>query len=368
MISNLQKYRRDLHRIPEIGFELPKTLAYLENVLSPMRCELFAPIEGALCAYFDAGKPTTLAFRADMDALPVTETTGAVYTSTHPGKMHACGHDGHMSMLLGLAETLNGMGELPNNVLLIFQPAEETTGGAKLICDTGIMEKYGVKAVFGIHIWPELPAGRLYSRAGAVMAKTGIVDLEIMGKSAHVARAEEGADALYAGVSFLHEAYGMAQSMPPLNEERLLKFGCMQSGTVQNAISAHTVVSGTMRAYDIGLHARMRDALHEIANRTAKETGCELLLSISEGYPPVRNDEALYEKVCAHLGKAAPEELLRPSLTGEDFSFYQQHAPGVFFFLGTGRSEALHADGFDFDETILEGGLRLYEGLVSLSI
>ncbi len=367
MLSMLTQYRRDLHRIPEIGFELTKTIAYVESVLKPLRCELSYPAKGAVCAYFDEGKPYTVAFRADMDALPVEEETGAEYASLHPGKMHACGHDGHTAMLLTLAKYVDSEKNLPNNVLLIFQPAEETTGGARDICDSGILERCETKAVFGIHIWPEIPEGELQTRAGAVMAKAGIVDFEAFGKSAHVARANEGADALYAGVLFLHEAYAMAESIEPANEERLLKFGCMSSGTVQNAISAHTLASGTMRAYDAKLHARMYDELCRIAQRVEQKTGCKLKLSLSEGYPPVRNDDKLHDLVIRYLGVDAPKYLETPSLTSEDFSFYQQHVPGVFFFLGTGRAEALHASKFDFDEKILQNGFELYKKLLNIS-
>ncbi len=367
MASNLTVFRRELHQIPEIGFELPKTLAYVQAVLRPLRCTLSYPLRGAICAYFDEKKPATIAFRADMDALPVTEKTQADYTSLHEGMMHACGHDGHTAMLLALAQYIDKAQALPNNTLLVFQPAEETTGGAKGICDTGIFENYHVKAVFGIHIWPELERGSLYTRPGGVMAQTGIVDLEIEGRSAHVARAEEGADALYAGVLFLHEAFEMAQKIEPLTEQRLLKFGCMQSGTVQNAISAHTFASGTLRAFDEKLHARMREKLQDIAQETQKKTGCKVQVSISEGYPPVCNDEKLYRAVMKHLVRQTPHMLGKASLTGEDFSFYQQHAPGIFFFLGTGENTPLHSDRFDFDESILESGFKLYQSLLSLS-
>lgn len=367
MLETLRRYRRDLHRTPELGFELPKTIAYVETILAPLGCTLLYPAPSTVCAFFDAGKPETIAFRADMDALPVEEATGAAYASAHAGKMHACGHDGHTSMLLGLASIVQKrLQTLHSNVLLIFQPAEETTGGAKSICESGLLERYGVKYIFGIHIWPELPAGEIWTKPGAVMAKTGIVHVEIKGKSAHVARSEEGADALYAGVEFLHNAYGVAESAPPLHERRLLKFGFMQSGTVENALSAHTDIKGTMRTYDSDLHARMVDALREDAAHIGEKTGCCIRVSVSEGYPPVINDKALYSRVMEHLGENAPMLLEKPSLTGEDFSFYQMRVPGVFFFLGTGREIPLHAATFDFDEAILGSGLRLYERLLDI--
>ncbi|MDD4074487.1 MAG: amidohydrolase [Eubacteriales bacterium] len=366
MLTKLTRYRRDLHRIPETGFDLFETTAYVKDLLAPLGCRVFSPIEGAVCAYFDRGQAQTVAFRADMDALPVEEKTGAPYASVHPGRMHACGHDGHTSMLLGLAEIVAAQKTLPNNVLLIFQPAEETTGGARDICETGVLEQYRVKAIFAIHIFPDIPAGALRASPGPMMAKTGIVDVEIFGKSAHMSRMEEGADALYAGALWLCRAYDMIGTALPEREKRLLRFGVMQSGTVQNALSAHTVLSGTMRSFSEETHAFLFSQLERIAAAVEEETGCKIRLSMSEGYPPVRNDEMLFASVMEHLGADAPKPIDAPSLAGEDFSFYQKRVPGVFFLLGTGRATPLHADTFDFDESILTEGVRLFERLLTI--
>ncbi|HWS29579.1 MAG TPA: amidohydrolase [Clostridia bacterium] len=367
MLETLTKYRRDLHRIPELGFELPETIAYVERVLASLNCEVIRIAQSSVCAYFDAGKRDTLAFRADMDALPIMEATGAGYASIHPGRMHACGHDGHMSMLLALAGIADKkLPELPHNVLLIFQPGEETTGGAKAICESGILERYKTACIFGMHLWPELPFGQIWTRPGAVMAQTGIVQAEIEGKSVHVAHAEEGADALYAGVEFLHRAYETAEMIAPHDEKRLLKFGCITSGTAENALSAHTAVRGTMRTFSVRMRERMIGVLQGIAEETGKRTGCRMHVSVTEGYPPVINEAGLYGRVMAHLKEDAPRTLNEPYLTGEDFSFYQARVPGVFFFLGTGGNVPLHAADFDFDEAVLVNGLCLYERLLTI--
>ena len=145
--------RRALHQIPELDNQLPETLAYVRSVLEPLGCVLSTPISGSICAFFDAGKAEAVAFRADMDALPVTEVTGLPYASAHSGIMHACGHDGHTAMALALAEYVSvHLSELPRNVLFLFQPAEETTGGAKGLCDSGILETHHVTRVFGLHL------------------------------------------------------------------------------------------------------------------------------------------------------------------------------------------------------------------------
>ena len=164
--------RHALHRIPELDKELPETMAYLRRSLEGLPCFLLSPAEGSLCAFFDFGADCAVAFRADADALPIQEKTGAEYASVHPGKMHACGHDGHMAILLELARRLSKKESLPHNVLLVFQSAEETTGGAKDLCDTGVFDQYHVKAIFGLHLWPGLPSGRIASRKNELMARS----------------------------------------------------------------------------------------------------------------------------------------------------------------------------------------------------
>ena len=168
--------RRALHRIPELGYQLPETLAYVRASLEKLSCAVFAPIEGAVCAFFDFGRESAVAFRADMDALPITERTGLPFASTHPGRMHACGHDGHMAIALELARRLDEKKSLPHNVLLVFQPAEETIGGAEPICRSGVFEKYKVEAIFGLHLWPGLAEGVCASRANEMMARSRKTD------------------------------------------------------------------------------------------------------------------------------------------------------------------------------------------------
>ena len=155
--------RRALHQIPELELTLPKTMTYLRSALSGLRCRLFSPIANSLCAYFDFGKAETLAFRADCDALPVFEKSGVDFASTHAGCMHACGHDGHMAMALELARRIHEKADLPHNILILFQPGEETPGGAKPLCDTGVLEEYRVKALFGLHLWPGLEKGVIFT-------------------------------------------------------------------------------------------------------------------------------------------------------------------------------------------------------------
>lgn len=358
-------YRRDLHRIPELDNQLPETTAYVRGKLEALDIAVFFPTQGSVCAYLDAGKPETVAFRADMDALPGTESTGLPFASTHPGKMHACGHDGHTAMLLSLAELAVGRRkELPRNVLFIFQPAEETTGGAKQICEAGVLEQYHVTRVFGLHLWPNIEKGRTASRPGPLMARANEVDVTITGKSVHISRFREGCDALAAGMEFLRRAYAMIETLPP-EERRLLRFGKMESGTVRNAVSGKTLLQGCLRTYREEVYHFCRDQLKGIGQDVAQETGCEVDVHLNEGYPATWNHEGLYEEVCKALGPDAPLMVEEPHLGTDDFSFFQQRVPGVYILLGVGPAPELHAPDFTFDdEAVLPAGLAFMEKLL----
>ena len=351
--------RQALHRIPELELELPKTQSYLKEALSGLSCKVFSPLGSALCAWFDFGAEETIAFRADMDALPITEKTGAPYASTHPGVMHACGHDGHMAILLELARRLDKKQNLRHNVLLIFQPGEESPGGARAICDTGVLEAYKVKAVFGLHLWPALEKGVVFSRRNELMARASEVTLDLYGKSAHIAKAAEGIDSLMAGAEFYTRAMEMERQIPA-GIFRLLKFGKFHSGTVRNALSAHTHLEGSLRAFQDETFEAMAQGLRDIAADVERKYGCTVNLHLADGYPAVLNPDAVYDAVRSIL---PVRELAEPCMTAEDFSWYQKHVPGMFFFLGLGDTPALHADTFDFDETILLKGADFFEKL-----
>ena len=351
--------RRALHRIPELDRELPQTLAYLRQSLEALDCQVFAPMEGALCAYFDFGAKDAIAFRSDTDALPIGENTRLEFASTHPGKMHACGHDGHMAILLELARRLNQKEKLPHNVLLVFQPAEETTGGAKDICATGIFKEYKVKAIFGLHLWPGLAAGEIFSRRQEMMSRSCEVKVEITGKSAHIAKAQEGIDAMAAGVDFYSRVMAMEAALPK-KVFRLLKFGKLESGTVCNAISGHTRLEGSLRAFQDDVFYTLRAGIVSIGKEVERRTGCTVSIYMNDGYPAVMNPTDLYDRVRKLVDF---RELEQPSMITEDFSWYQKNLPGLFFFLGLGDTPALHADDFNFHEEVLIKGADFFEEL-----
>ena len=350
----LKEHRRALHSLAETGWELPETHAYLRSVLEKLPCKVFSPVPMALCAWFDFGKKDAIAFRADMDALPMEEKTGLPFASVHQGKMHACGHDGHMAIVLALAEELAEKQDARRNVLLIFEPAEETDGGAKPICDTGLLESYGVKEVYGLHLWPELPAHVIGSRAGAMMARSCELTVKISGSAAHIARWQEAQDALYAANRVVQEFYALVQEQPCL-----LRFGKLEAGQVRNAVADHALLQGTFRCFDDGLYHGLRRQMELIVARLCRETGCAMEIHCTTGYPPVNNDAVLLEQLRERLNVVE----VAPTYITEDFSQYQTRVPGVFFWLGTG-GVGLHDPAFDFDEAVLETGLSLFRSLL----
>jgi len=353
------KDRQALHRIPELDRELPKTIEYLKSSLEGLKCQIFSPMEGSLCAWFDFGAKDSIAFRSDADALPIKENTRLPYASQHPGKMHACGHDGHMAILLELARRLHEKKELNHNVLLLFQPAEETTGGARDMCATGLFKKYKVSSIFGLHLWPGLKKGTVASRRNEMMSRSCEVKVDIYGKSAHIAKSADGIDAMAAGVEFYRRVTALEGALPK-KVFRLLKFGKMESGTVCNAISDHTRIEGSLRAFQDDIFYSLRAGIVSIGKDIERSTGCSVSIYMNDGYPAVMNPPALYDKVRQTVDFT---ELETPSMITEDFSWYQKTLPGVFFFLGTGDTPALHADDFNFDDEILLKGADFFAEL-----
>ena len=368
LLDELTRYRRDLHRIPELDDDLPRTIAYVRSVLSGLSCDVLEPCKGAVCAFFDLGCAETVAIRADMDALPIDEASGAAFSSEHPGRMHACGHDGHMAMALAAATWVDRVargadavvraGRLPRNVLFVFQPAEETTGGAKRVCESGVFERYHVTRIFGMHLWPDLPAGSLASRPGPLLARSSETTITFHGVSSHIAKWRDGRDALGAAARFVVGSKWLSRKLEPF----LLRFGHMTAGTVRNAVAGQARVEGSLRVFSDDMFARAQDEVRALAQTAADEEGCTFDLHFSEGYPPVVNDGTLFGEAAQALPEL--ERVPEPLLIAEDFAFYQRYLPGVFFLLGTGTGIPLHADTFNFDERVLLRGVRAYQQLL----
>lgn len=370
MVEELRQIRRDLHKIPELGLKEYKTSAYIREKLEGFGItELETWLEtGVVAVIRGKGKKEAVAFRADMDALPVTEQTGCDFTSEHVGCMHACGHDGHVTVLLGFAKYLQEhKDELENDVVLIFQPAEEGPGGAQLLVDAGLFEKHPVRCIIGCHIFPQVPQGKVACRKGAMMARNGEVDVHIYGGSAHGAQPQLGHDAVLAAgavITGLHTI--LSRNVSPL-DSGVLTFGAIHGGEACNIIAKEVKLEGTMRAFSDEAYETMTKRVQEVASGIAAGYGCKGEAVFRHMYRVVDNDPKLVELLQEVAGDAYEET--PPYMLAEDFSLYLQKVPGMFFFLGSGNAEkgythSLHSAQFQFDEEILALGVETYAKLL----
>lgn len=370
MVEELRQIRRDLHKIPELGLKEYKTSAYIWEKLEGFGItELETWLEtGVVAVIRGKGKKEAVAFRADMDALPVTEQTGCDFTSEHVGCMHACGHDGHVTVLLGFAKYLQEhKDELENDVVLIFQPAEEGPGGAQLLVDAGLFEKHPVRCIIGCHIFPQVPQGKVACRKGAMMARNGEVDVHIYGESAHGAQPQLGHDAVLAAgavITGLHTI--LSRNVSPL-DSGVLTFGAIHGGEACNIIAKEVKLEGTMRAFSDEAYETMTKRVQEAAAGIAAGYGCKGEAVFRHMYRVVDNDPKLVELLQEVAGDNYEET--PPYMLAEDFSLYLQKVPGMFFFLGSGNAEkgythSLHSAQFQFDEEILALGVETYAKLL----
>ena len=360
MLETIRRHRRALHRIPEVGFDLPETQAYVLAQLAPLGTRVQSVAGCGVAAYFDAGREETTAFRCDMDALPIQERTGCPFASEHPGKMHACGHDAHMATMLAFCEWLSQhRGELSCNVLAIFQPAEEVGGGARFVVESGALEEFNVRRIFALHVQPGIPVGTLASRPGAFMATACEAHIRLTGASAHAARARDGRDAMLAGAEAVRAVYAFDASLPA-DMPRLVRLCSFRAGNSTNIVPDAAELSGTARAFSREDHARIKEGVRSAVYAACAPLGVEAEVSFGEGYPPTVNDEALFERFRAATNGLPFRLLPAPDLTTEDFAFYLERVPGMMFYLGTGSNAPLHSPLFTLDEEALLNGLKAF--------
>ena len=366
--------RRRLHRIPERGFAEHKTQKVIMETLDALgipytteRTWVVGVIEGGLPG-------EVVALRADMDALPLEEPEGLSFRSEHPGMMHACGHDAHMTMVLGAAKVLMGMRDrLPGTVKLLFQPAEETDGGAEPMVQRGVMENPHVDRVYGLHVQPYLPVGVIETRAGTLNASTDDVELTILGRSSHGAYPESGADAIVCAAQVITSLQTLvSRNVSPL-ASAVLSLGMISGGTAGNIICDRVSLRGTLRTANSEIRAMMKRRIEEVASGVAAAMGCTAEVRITSGYAALVNDEAEASRVmrvgARLLGEKNVVRKAAPSMGGEDFSFFCESVPGAFFHLGCVKKEdmpapLLHSRDFHLDEDCLTVGAMMHVALV----
>lgn len=363
-LQELSTIRRRLHQVPEIAFDLFKTHDIVKEYLISYGYDIEIVASTGIVAVKKGKNNESVAFRADMDALMVTEKTEVCYESTHKGKMHACGHDGHMAILLGFAKYISKLDNLSKSIVLIFQPAEEGPGGAKKIIDEGVLLRYNVQSIFGLHIFPGIEEGKIGLANGPLMAQNGEVDIIIQGRSAHGAMPHKGSDAILAASTLVLEYQSiLSRRIDPL-EPAVLTLGTISGGEARNIIAGEVSLTGTIRAFNPEVYKIIKNKMADINQGIAKLHEVNVKMEVRDFYPPVVNDSTLYELVKSSLTN---EDIVsvKPLMLAEDFAFYQQEVPGFFMLLGSkneekGFTQPLHNACFNFDEKILLTGITSY--------
>ena len=340
------RVRRELHQVPELGFELPKTLAIVRRELDAMGIA-YTEEYGKSCiiATINEGMGSkTIGLRADMDGLPISEETGLPFASTIPGQAHACGHDVHTAMLLGTAKALKAMEkDIKCCVKLIFQSAEEILGGAKTICEDGFMDQ--IDSILGCHIQSDGPAGSISTNRGCSSACSHGFKLHLYGKSCHVARPQQGIDAIAMAVRVYSDIQFMrARELDPL-ERVVIGVGAIHGGTVNNIVCDHVEMSASIRSQSTQLDQKIYDRITRIAQSVAADMGGRAELETYKYVPALVNDPAVCDAVEAAAAKVLGEGMCRvkkESMGGEDFAYYLQHKPGAMFYLGVKDPDVPH--------------------------
>lgn len=373
--------RHDLHRHPELSFHEHRTADVIARTLGEAGVQVkrgFAGGTGVL-GYLPASTPEgdalgAVALRADTDALPVLEETGKAYASCTPGVMHACGHDGHTAILIGVARVL-ARAHRPRPVTFVFQPAEEGGGGADLMCREGALaggERGGlgnpVESIFGLHGWPTFEVGKVATKPGPLLAATDDFIVTVKGRQAHGAYPHYGADPILAAAHIVTALQSIAsRSVGPLDSV-VCSLGAISGGTANNIIPQEVKFIGTIRTLLPATRALAKDRFFAIAHSTARAMGCEAQIEWHEGYPVTANNpeatRRFFDVATRVLGPDRVERVDQPTMGGEDFSYYGHHVPACFYFLGLRPRNAptfptLHQPDFDFNDDALGVGIEL---------
>lgn len=363
--QQLIRWRRDLHRMPELGHQEFETAAYLEHALQEMGLQpkrltatgMIADIHG------EGGPGPTVVLRADMDGLPLEEETGEPFSSDHPGIMHACGHDAHMTAVLGAAQALVDQPNFPGTVRILFQPSEEKPpGGAPDMIQAGCLE--GVDVVLGLHIWNSYPVGTVAIKSGALMANADQFTIRIHGRGGHGSEPQATQDAvLIAAETVVNLQTIVSRRVSPL-EPAVVTAGTLNAGVTFNIIAEEAVITGTVRTFSQETQDTVEREIRRLAEGTAALYEAHAEVDYVRGYPVVLNHEPVVRAWEPVLREAATVIHPDPSMGGEDFAYYLQHRPGAFLFLGgqpDGEVYPHHSPHFRFSEKALPIGVRVLE-------
>ncbi len=377
----LQKIRRDIHAHPELRFEEFRTADVIAQQLESWGIPLVRGLGGTgiVATLRNGHSPRSIGIRADMDALPVQELNSFSHASRHPGKMHACGHDGHVAMLLGAAHHLSRHRNFDGTVHLIFQPAEESGGGAKRMMDEGLFTQFPMEAVFGMHNWPGMPTGKFGVRTGPLMASSNEFEITIRGKGCHAAQPHKGIDPILVAIQIAQSWQTIVSRNRNPVDAVALSITQIHAGSATNIIPDEARMVGTVRTFDLGVLDMVEERMGEIAEHTAAAFNASVEFHFQRTYPPLINHEKETEFAIGVMQSLVGAENVdthtEPTMGAEDFAFMLQEKPGCYFFIGNGegshRAEGhglgpcnLHNPSYDFNDELLPIGASYWVNLV----
>ena len=371
--AGLTALRRDIHAHPELAFDEHRTAELVAKRLEAAGIETHRGIgrTGVVGVIRAGTSARAIGLRADMDALPMQERNTFPHHSRHPGRMHACGHDGHTTMLLGAAQYLAEHRDFDGTVYLIFQPAEEGDGGGREMIEDGLFERFPMDAVFGLHNWPGLPAGSFAVHSGPVMASADRFDIEVMGHGAHAAMPHLGVDPLPAAAALVQALQTVvSRTLDPL-DAAVVSVTQMHAGEAYNVIPDRASLCGTVRAFSSENQSRIEDAMQRICQGIGTAFNVNIRFTYQRGYPATIN-AAAEAAVCAEVARAVagPDAVrtdLPPSMGAEDFAYFLQQKPGAYVWLGNGPGEGgctLHNPHYDFNDALIPVGVSYWGRLV----
>jgi len=370
LVAPLLSFRRDIHANPELAYEEHRTANKIEEALLELGLEVHTGIgkTGVVASLKVGNSDRTIGLRADMDALPIHEETGLPYASRNPGVFHGCGHDGHVSMLLGAAQHLAHTRRFDGTVHFIFQPAEEGHAGARAMIEDGLFERFPCDRVFALHNWPDLPAGTISTRPGPIMAAADKFEILLEGRGGHAAMPHQTPDAILAASDLVSQLNSLVSRRISPMSTAVLSVTQIEGGSSHNVLPAAVRVVGTVRTFDAAVQDRIEESVRQVAEGVAVASGTSATVNYNRYYPAtINNAEAVEEALTAAAGVAHAELARQPAFTSEDFGIMLQSCEGAYIWLGQGRSDEevpLHHPHYDFNDDVLSTGIRLHVALV----
>lgn len=374
--EQLSQWRQGFHSHPETAFEEHETSARIAQILREQGLEPITGLGGGtgIVAVLQGkrGAGPSIGLRADIDALDIHEATGHSYASTNEGKMHACGHDGHTTMLLGAASALAKNPDFAGTVYFIFQPAEENEGGARVMVEEGLFDRFNMDAVYALHNWPGLPVGEAAVHDTAVMAAFDIFDLELTGVGCHAAMPHMGKDVILAASQLVTQLQGLVSREAPAHQPAVLSITSIHAGDTYNVLPKSIKLKGTLRCFDQTLREQLQQRFREVVASICQLHGLESELDYQPRYPATINVPEHAEKCVQALQATAGikniHRNLPPSMASEDFSFMLMNCPGAYIWLGNGTDSApLHSPFYDFNDNLLPIGVQYLLNLVQVA-